>query len=374
MTLAPKPQAQPARPYRVMIADDSAVVRGLVSRWLAERPEFEVVAIAGDGGQAVKRAGEIDADLCVLDVEMPVLSGLEALPKILALRPQMKVIMCSTLTHQGASVTLKALDLGAADYVAKPEATRIGGATAFRDELLSKLIRLGEAKARRAAIQAPSATRAAPAPMPSPPPAAAASAPRRLANAPLITVIGSSTGGPPALRTVLSDLGPAWPTPIAIVQHMPATFTKILAEHLSTACKMKVQEARHGEAMDAGCAYVAPGDWHLTLRRGPRPIAQLDQDPAENWCRPAVDKLYRSAAATYGGGVLAIILTGMGHDGREGARALVAKGATVLAQDEASSVVWGMPGAVVEAGLASQIAPISQIGQAAWNLAKGNAA
>lgn len=342
-----------------MVADDSAVVRGLLTRWFKECPEFDLVAVAGDGAQAVKRASEIDADLCVLDVEMPLMSGLEALPKILALRPQMKVVMCSTLTHQGASVTLKALDLGAADYVAKPEATRIGGAVAFRDELFAKLRKLGEAKARRA----------------SPAPATANRPAVTLVKAnyakPQITVIGSSTGGPPALRTLLTEMGPAWPTPIAIVQHMPATFTKILAEHLSRGCKLPVSEAVHGQSLDAGHAYIAPGDWHMSLRRGARPVAELDQAPAENWCRPAVDKLFRSAAAAYGGGVLAIILTGMGHDGREGARALAAKGAPILAQDEASSVVWGMPGAVVTAGLASQVASIGSLGQVAWKLASG---
>jgi two-component system chemotaxis response regulator CheB len=356
---APAPAGAARHRHRVLIVDDSAVVRGLLFRWLQDAPEFEIVGLAVDGGQAIKKASEHDIDLCVLDVEMPVMTGLEALPKLLALRPAMRVLMCSTLTQQGAAVTLRALDLGAADFIGKPEANRLGGAAAFRDELLGKLRKLGEAKARL-----PGLARAAP-------PRTASIAPIRALIRPDITVIGASTGGPPALRRLLCDMGPTWPTPIAIVQHMPATFTRILAEHLTSGCKLPVREAADGQSMEAGCAYVAPGDWHLTLRRGARPVAVLDQDPAENWCRPAVDKLFRSAASAYGGRVLAVILTGMGHDGRDGARALAAKGAPVIAQDEASSVVWGMPGAVVEEGLATDVKPLADLGGALWKLVRG---
>jgi two-component system chemotaxis response regulator CheB len=174
-----------------------------------------------------------------------------------------------------------------------------------------------------------------------------------------------------ALRTLLADMGANWPTPILVVQHMPATFTRILAEHLARGCGFPVREAARDEALEPGVVYIAPGEFHMTVRPGARPTVALDQDPPENWCRPAVDKLFRSAAAVYGGRTLAIILTGMGHDGREGARALVAKGGAVLAQDEPSSVVWGMPGAVVEAGLAAHVAPLSGLGAAARRFVRG---
>lgn len=364
MTLtATAPAQDSGSRFKVLLVDDSVVVRGMVSRWIAETGDLELAGMAVNGEQALKKAEAQDYDLCVLDVEMPVMGGLEALPKLLALRPRMKVVMCSTLTREGGAVTLRALDLGAADFVAKPEASRLGGALAFRDELFGKLRRLGEAGVRRAAAPR------TPAPVPAAPPRPPAAA--KAFTRPQITLIGSSTGGPPALRTLLAGMGPAWPTPILIVQHMPATFTKILAEHLTKGCGLPVSEAVEGQSFEPGQAYVAPGDWHLSVRRGTRPSAHLDQDPAENWCRPAVDKLFRSAAATYGAGCLAIILTGMGHDGRDGARDLAAKGAAILAQDEASSVVWGMPGAVVTAGLADEIRPLADLAESAWAIVRG---
>lgn len=365
MSLAsPATSASPKPRYRVLLVDDSVVVRGMVSRWIAETDDLELAGMAVDGAAALKRAEAQDFDLCVLDVEMPVMGGLEALPKLLALRPRMKVVMCSTLTREGGAVTLRALDLGAADFVAKPEASRLGGALAFRDELFAKMRRLGEAGARRAAI-----ARAPAPPVVQPEPRKPAT--QKTHMRPQLTVIGSSTGGPPALRILLAGMGPTWPTPILIVQHMPATFTKILAEHLTRGCRLPVSEAAEGQVFEAGQAYVAPGDWHLTVRRGTHLTGHLDQDPAENWCRPAVDKLFRSAASACGAGCLAIILTGMGHDGRDGARDLAARGATILAQDEASSVVWGMPGAVVTAGLADEVRPLADLADSAWAIVRG---
>jgi two-component system chemotaxis response regulator CheB len=365
---SPSPAA--GKPFRVLVVDDSAIVRGMMARWLGEAADFEVVGAATDGAQAVKKAAEVDAELCVLDVEMPVMNGLEALPQLLRARPGLRVVMASTLTVKGGEVALRALDLGAADYIAKPQASGLGGATAYRDELLDKLRRLGEAGRRRPMLVArPTAV------VPSAAPAAPAIAPppsRR--SAPSLTVIASSTGGPPALAKVLSGLGPGWPTPIMIVQHMPSTFTRVLADHLCKQAGVETCEAAAGQVMQAGRAYVAPGDWHMTVAlEAGRPVVRLDQNAPENWCRPAADPLFRSAASVYRDRVLAIVLTGMGADGREGARALAAQGAYVIAQDEATSVVWGMPGAVVGAGAAHAVKPLDRVAEAAWSLVRGSA-
>jgi two-component system, chemotaxis family, protein-glutamate methylesterase/glutaminase len=185
-------------------------------------------------------------------------------------------------------------------------------------------------------------------------------------------VVGSSTGGPPALRNFLLALGPDWKIPVLIVQHMPATFTTILAEHLDKALPMTVREAKDGMLIESRNVYIAPGDWHMTIKNDPivKQI-KLDQSPQVNWCRPAVDPLFRSAAEVYSHHALGVVLTGMGHDGRDGAQALVNVGATVMAQDEATSVVWGMPGAVAEAGLAELIKPIEGLAQACKTFARG---
>lgn len=363
MTLPASTGALPGRPVRVMIVDDSAVVRGLVSRWIESEPGIEVVAYATDGLQAIKKARETEIDVCVLDIEMPNMSGLEALPDLLAARPGLKVIMASTLTTRGAQVTLRALDLGAADFMPKPEANRIGGADSYRVELVEKIRFLGRAAARvaapRPAIVAPVRAPAVPA-LASPTPNAE---PRHRRIRPEILVVASSTGGPPALRQLLLGLGTGWRTPIVIAQHMPANFTEILAQHLEKTTSWKVKEAVDGELLRDGTAYIAPGGFHLTLVREPVGVrAKLDQGPEENFCRPSADPLFRSAAAAYGSGVQAVVLTGMGHDGREGARVIVQSGGDVIAQDEASSVVWGMPGAVVEQGLASDVLPLDAIG------------
>ena len=353
-----------------MIVDDSAVVRGLVSRWVqAAAPDMEIACIAVDGAQAIKRAAETDADVCVLDIEMPVMSGLEALPQLLALRPHMKVIMASTLTTRGADVTLRALDLGAADYIPKPESAQLGGAESFRRELIEKVRYLGHSAARRRRLAATPAS-AAPVPVR---PAALQTPPRTgVAQRPEVLVIGASTGGPPALRSFLGGLGAGWTLPIVIVQHMPRTFTTILAEHLSRALGRTVTEAVDGETLKPGGVHVAPGDHHVTIRKlGGRIALALNQDPPENWCRPAVDPLFRSAAEVFGARTLAVVLTGMGHDGRDGAKAIVAQGGTVIVQDEASSVVWGMPGAVAGAGLAALAAPVEGLTAAVQTLARG---
>lgn len=360
-----------------MLVDDSAVVRGLMARWIEAEPGLDLVGVAVDGAQAVRKIDEFDPDTIVLDVEMPVMNGLEALPKLLAARPGVKVVMASTLTSRGADVTLRALELGAADYIAKPETTRIGGADAYKRELFDKLKALGARAVARRAAPAPAgggtatgAARVRPEPV-VPAKAAPPLAPFQPRKIDLLAV-GASTGGPPALRAFLAALGPDWRLPVVLVQHMPPTFTAILADHLGKATSLKVVEATHGMTLEPRTVYVAPGDWHMTLRReGLLTKVVLDQNPPENWCRPAVDPLFRSVAALYGDRALGVVLTGMGHDGREGARAMLAKGGVVFAQDEASSVVWGMPGAVAEAGLAGLLRPVPGLAEACIKMARG---
>lgn len=342
-------------PVRVMIVDDSAVVRGMTTRWLEEASDVVVAAVAVDGLHALKKIAETEVDVCVLDIEMPAMSGLEALPKLLAARPGLKVIMASTLSQRGAEVTLRALELGAADYIGKPEASRLGGADAYRRELVDKIVHLGRRSTGAASAPGRPAKAAAP-----PPP------PRLVGSRPEALIIASSTGGPPALRRVLQELGDRWKAPVLIAQHMPAEFTKTLADMLDKVTPLVVREGRAGEAILPGHVYVAPGDRHMTVRRGAQGTAvlQLDQEPPINFCRPSADPLFVSAAEFWGRGALGLVLTGMGHDGRDGAVALSKRGGGVIAQDEASSVVWGMPGAVVSAGVASQILPLDQIANA----------
>jgi len=401
MSLNPVPAAS-LRPLKIMIVDDSAVVRGLISRWLEHEPDMVLAGLAIDGAKGVEKVKEVQPDVLILDIEMPNMGGLEALPKLLAARPGLRVLMASTLTTRGASVTLRALELGAADYIPKPDSTRIGGADGFRTELLTKIRALcGRTRAWPVApnLAPPPASNAAPAPSASPTahnlnaapamghphtaahpatpilrPAAPViqlrprSGPKRID----ILVVGASTGGPPALRNFLLGLGPDWKLPILIVQHMPATFTAILAEHLDKALPQKVQEAKDGMLIESRNVYIAPGDWHMTIKNDPicKQI-KLDQGPQVNWCRPAVDPLFKSAAEIYGTHALGVVLTGMGHDGRDGAQAMVNAGGTVMAQDEASSVVWGMPGAVAEAGLAEIIKPVEGLFAACKAFARG---
>jgi two-component system chemotaxis response regulator CheB len=357
------------RPIAVMLVDDSAVIRGLLRRWLEEAPDIAVVATAGDGETALRTAASAKPDVLVLDVEMPKLDGLSALPRLLKADPELKVIMSSTLTLRNADISIRALNLGAADYVAKPSSAReLHAVDGFRRELVAKVRALANARPRRDRPQA-----AAPAP------AALAPAPRKpialrpfSAVPPKAIVVGSSTGGPQALFKFLGALGRRVAQPILLVQHMPASFTRILAEHLSKTAGVDAREAVAGEAVRPGRVDVAPGDWHMTVEGGAgAPVLKLEQSPAVNFCRPAVDPLFVSAAATFGPATLAVVLTGMGHDGLAGGRAIVAAGGSLLAQDEATSAVWGMPGAVAADGLCSAVLPLPEIGPAALKLAQG---
>lgn len=401
MSVNPNPAAS-LRPLKIMIVDDSAVVRGLISRWLEQERDMVLAGLAIDGLKAIEKVREIQPDVLILDIEMPNMGGLEALPKLLAAKPGLKVLMASTLTTRGANVTIRALELGAADYIPKPDSTRIGGADGFRTELLTKIRALcgrtrqwpvppapegktpdtkapetkapekpGTPSAHGHAPSSASTLTAAPRPVLTP--AAPTLRPRGTVPKRIdCLVVGASTGGPPALRAFLLGLGTDWKLPILIVQHMPATFTAILAEHLDKALPMKVQEAKDGMLIESRNVYIAPGDWHMTIKNDPIcKQLRLDQGPQVNWCRPAVDPLFKSAADVYGNHALAVVLTGMGHDGRDGAQALVNVNGSVMVQDEASSVVWGMPGAVAEAGLAEIIKPIDGLSAACRAFARG---
>jgi two-component system, chemotaxis family, protein-glutamate methylesterase/glutaminase len=359
-------------PHRVMVVDDSAVIRGLLSRALEGDPELRVVASVGDGQMAINALTRQSIDVIVLDIEMPVMDGLTAIPKLVAIDPAVKIIMASTLTLRGAEVSMKALQSGAADYVTKPSSTReLGAADSFKRELVSKVKALAVSARRTGSRNRPGLRPERPipvAPLPRPrsmDPAAVVLRPMPAVVAPPdIIAIGSSTGGPQALFEVLSHLkGGAIRQPILITQHMPATFTTILAEHITRQCGIACSEAKDGEPLVGGRIYLAPGDFHMVLAtKGTGTVLSVNKEPPENFCRPAVDPMMRTIAKIFGKRALAIILTGMGQDGMRGCTELVAAGGLVIAQDEPSSVVWGMPGAVATAGLCSSVLPLREIG------------
>ena len=363
-------------PIRVMVVDDSAVIRGLLTRTLEADPEIAVVASVGNGQMAISAIGRQDTDVVVLDIEMPVMDGLTALPRILEAAPDVKVIVASTLTQKNAQISLKALAAGAMDYVAKPSSSELNAATSFKHDLIEKVKALGNARRKRRAAAAPPASAEElsfrPAPVsraPSPAPAALR-APS--AVVPSVIAIGSSTGGPQALFNVLGSLPKSVQQPILITQHMPPTFTTILAQHLAKASGRPAAEAVDGEAIQPGRIYIAPGDFHMKVEgKGGSRVLRLLKDPPENFCRPAVDPMLRSISESYGAAVLCVILTGMGSDGAKGGEAIVAGGGTVIVQDEATSVVWGMPGAAAAAGICSAILPVSHIAAHIGKLASG---
>ncbi|MEQ8196176.1 MAG: chemotaxis response regulator protein-glutamate methylesterase [Rhodospirillales bacterium] len=357
-----------ADPIRVMIVDDSAVVRGLEARMLNPDPAIEIVASVVNGDVAVKTLPRHDIDVIVLDIEMPVMDGLTALPKLLAIKPSVQIIMASTLTQRNAEVSIKAMAAGAADYIPKPSTSGLAGADEFRRELLSKIKALGQAVGRGqgggTAIPRTTATGTAAAPLA--PPAAARPEQFTLRDPgtgrPEILAIGSSTGGPQALLAFLKSLDTELQLPILITQHMPPTFTSIFAAHIAKQSPWTCSEGKDGDPLKANHVYVAPGDYHMTVvRKGAQRVIALNQEAKENFCRPAVDPMFRSLATSFGGNVLAVILTGMGADGCKGGEYIVRTGGTVIAQDKASSVVWGMPGAAAMAGICSAVLPLNEL-------------
>lgn len=337
---------------RVMLVDDSAIVRGMVQRALRSAPGIEIVATAANGQLALEQLAKIPADIIVLDIEMPVMDGLTALPKLIALAPQARVIMSSTLTLHNAEISLKAMALGAADYVAKPTTSDLNGTDGFFRELTTKI----RALAPRPAVMSLPHTVAAPAAKPAPKLVPASIAPVKA------LAIASSTGGPQALMQIFEALkGRTFRVPVFITQHMPASFTAILANHLRTSSGSECREAVDGEEVKSGILYIAPGDYHLTAERQAGVVRlHLDQNEPENFCRPSADPMFRSLARVYGDGLLAVVLTGLGADGAKGAREVSAARGTIIAQDEASSVVYGMPRAAADTGVLSAILPLSQ--------------
>jgi two-component system, chemotaxis family, protein-glutamate methylesterase/glutaminase len=373
--LGSAPSGRALAPYRLMVVDDSAAIRGLLIRTLEADSEVAVVASASNGAVALAALARYDVEVVILDIEMPVMDGLTALPKLLAAKPGIKVIIASTLTRRGAEISVRALAAGAADYLTKPGSLVLSSADQFKRELLAKVKVLGHASrvsvALRSARRIPGPRRPADAVAPGELPRRVIALRPAAREIPEAIAIGSSTGGPQALFSMLGALKGAVRQPIFITQHMPATFTTILAEHISRTSGYPTREAVDGELVTPGHIYLAPGDFHMaveTMAPGSR-VMRLSKAAPENFCRPSVDPMLRSLAASYGPRVLCIMLTGMGRDGLAGSRTVVQTGGTVIAQDEATSIVWGMPGAVAMAGLCSAVLPLADISATVEKLA-----
>ncbi len=345
------------RKIRVLIVDDSVVARRLLTDALSADPAIEIADIAATGRVALAKMPFCNPDLVTLDVDMPEMSGLETLAALRKEYPNLPILMVSNLTEHGAVVTLDALSLGATDYVTKPADVRNRDAALakLREDLIPKVktfCRMAEdifppaQELGRTSAAVPTAVDLS-----------------LLDSSRLeVVVIGISTGGPNALAEILPLLPKDFPVPLLVVQHMPPIFTKFLADRLASKCRMAVSEASGGEILEAGHVYIAPGDHHMAVEReGGAVRLRLNKDSPENSCRPSVDVLFRSAAKAYGGRTLAVIMTGMGQDGLRGCERVKEGGGQIVAQDEASSVVWGMPGFVVRAGLAERVCPLSQL-------------
>src|SRR5271170_3931138 len=335
---------------RILVVDDSLVIRRLLSDTLSGDRSLEVVGTASDGRIALAKIPLLKPDLITLDIEMPVMDGLETLAAVRKLYPKLPVIMFSTLTERGAAATLDALALGASDYATKPSNTASVAVAVecIRTELLPKIKALcGVATSAAAHL----------------PPSDPASKLRARSSPRIeIVAIGTSTGGPNALAEVLPRIPGDFPVPVVVVQHMPPIFTRLLAERLASCSAIPVEEGRVGVTLTPGQAWIAPGNFHMNVMRvGAQWRLNVNQGPPENSCRPAVDVLFRSVAAAYGANVLGVVMTGMGADGVLGAQDIRDAGGDIIIQDEASSVVWGMPGLVHASGLDDAAYPVGQL-------------
>lgn len=336
------------KPFRILIVDDSTVIRRVLSNLLASDPEIVIAGTAANGIQALARIPEVAPDLITLDIEMPGMDGLETLVEIRKLNPKLPVIMFGTLTERGATATLDALARGASDYVTKPSHKENYELwpERVREELIRKIKSLCPVRALG--------------PRPWPMFTAVSARPQGRID---VVAIGTSTGGPNALTSLIPQFPADFPVPIVIVQHMPPLFTRLLADRLNTLARLQVQEGKEGKKLQRGQVWIAPGDRHMTVaRKGAEFVLSLNHEPQENSCRPSVDVLFRSVAESYGAHVLAVVLTGMGADGTRGSALIREAGGEVIVQDEASSVVWGMPGSVVAANLADRIYPLDGMG------------
>ncbi|MFK7791192.1 MAG: chemotaxis response regulator protein-glutamate methylesterase [Devosiaceae bacterium] len=381
MSLAAAQSAKPVTdPVRVMVVDDAVVARGLMARWIDEDPALAVVGTVRTGKIAVDQIEALEPDVVVLDIEMPEMDGLTALPLLLKKRPGVQVVMASTLTMRNAQISLKALSLGAADYLPKPESNSgVSTSPEFRRELVAKVKALGtrgKITARSPHItRADAPARAVPnAPMAIRKASISLGDMRRWSSSvPRVLAIGSSTGGPQALTKVLTTVGPAASRlPIVITQHMPATFTAILAENLGKASGLPAAEGKDGELLKPGHIYVAPGGKHMVVRKdGADAKIELNDAPPVNFCKPAVDPLFDSLAQVFGPSVLAAVLTGMGNDGGDGAVRICDAGGSVIAQDEETSVVWGMPQAVVQKKACCAVLPLDALATKLAKILKG---
>ena len=349
---------------RVLIVDDAVVVRRMLSDIISSDTDLIVVGTAANGKIALNKLPQVTPDVVILDLDMPEMGGIETLQRLKQLQPRLPVIAFSTLTIRGAQATLEALSRGAADYVTKPSSLA-GGKSAIstiRDELIPKIKAFARAR-MRASVPAPGPRVAKPAPARAPSKRPPSTAARRAAPV-RILAIGTSTGGPNALTQLLGMLPKPFPIPIVVVQHMPPIFTNILAERLTANTGHRVYECASGTVIEPGVVWVAPGDFHMVVTKAPSGSRlQTHQGEPENSCRPAVDPLFRSVADVYGANTLAVILTGMGSDGLKGCQKIREVGGQILAQDEATSVVWGMPGYVANAGLADKVLPIEAMAE-----------
>ncbi|MEB3701752.1 Chemotaxis response regulator protein-glutamate methylesterase [Candidatus Bealeia paramacronuclearis] len=356
------PTSQTQNKTRVMVVDDSLVIRGVLRRVIESDPDLELTKTVCNGQEAVDAlAKDSSVDVVILDIEMPVMDGIETLPLLLKIKPKLIIIMASTLTLRNADISLKCLSLGAKDYIAKPESSTGGGAIEiFKKDLIARIKALSPQKyfsnAGRSQFSIPAKDYTLK-PM--------------LKLKPRAIAIGCSTGGPQALAVVLKDLASKVTLPIFIAQHMPPSFTKMLAEHLARVSGLTVKEGEDGEVVQDKTIYIAPGNFHMEVIElsGDVRIC-LTQSPPENFCRPSVNPLFRSLSKTYHGRVLGFILTGMGSDGLEGAKVLVQEGGAIIAQDEKTSTVWGMPKAVVMSDLASAVLPLEKLNSALEKLSK----